>query len=102
MSDTKTEPGINAEQIKNKNDQNTGFYNDLELFIRNDEFGLFKTREIRRIEKDRQKSQKEIESLLALKVKATKVCSQLLAQRKDLTQKTLALKTTLIKELKLQ
>lgn len=88
------------EQIKNKSEKITEFYNHLKIYLEKDKFNLFKTKVKLEIENKIKLSNSQIQKLIDLKVKIKEVIDNLLNTRKSLKIKNSKIKEELIKKLK--
>lgn len=86
----------NNEQIKNRD---LRFYSMLKKFLERDNFGFFKMKSGRILDKKVVMSDKQIQNLLDLKKRSEKVFITLLTQKKNLVTQNKKIKESLIQKL---
>jgi len=78
------------------------FYSQLKAILEQDEFNLFRTKSIKRLESKMNISNSKIQKLLSLKIRSSAAIKKLSEQKKNLKSKNQSLKESIIKQLDLE
>ncbi len=92
----------NQEQIKNKKSIPEDFFHQLQIILDKDQYDIFKTKTKKVIEEKIKSTESHIQKLLELKLQSTGTIKQLQTQIESLVSDNAKLKTSIIKNLKLE